>query len=310
LTNNATIAVRLEGGIGDHVLGLRLLPFVRSRFPDARIILLSDAAGSTAQLEVALMSPYADEVRQLHIRPGAVRYETMGQLENLREEDLQILRNADHFFDAWGATYFLASARGLGFPVYEILATRPELRPHAGAVEQAASLLAPFQGRALVGMNLCKYGAPLLSCSARLRELLDGILADEKVTVLNLYQTDFNYGHWPGDIADTRRAVALQDREVCEQVNSWHPRIVPLTDLPLPVATAILQKCSYYVGVDNGIKHIAWALGIPLTLYSPEMPPHGEFVLRWIPDFHRLLTSTCSDWELSAQLADARRALG
>jgi hypothetical protein len=272
-------------------------------------VLLSDAAGGTAQLEVARMCPYADEVRQLHVRPGAVRYETMGRLENLREEDLAMLRNADHFFDAWGATYFLAAARALGVPIYDVLATRPELRPHRDAVRQAGSILAPYQGRALVGINLTKYGASLLSYTARLRELLDGILADERVTALHLYQTDFNYGHWPNDIADARRAVALQDREVCEQIDKWHPRIVPLTNLPLPVVTAVLQRCGYYIGVDNGIKHIAWALGIPLTLYSPELPPHGEFVLRWIPDLHRLMLATCGEAELAAHVADARRAV-
>ncbi len=272
-------------------------------------MLHSDAAGSAAQLEVALMCPYADEVRQLHHRPGAVKYETMGQLENLREEDLQVLREADHFFDAWGATYYLAAARSLGVPVYEVLARLPELQPDPEAVRQSVSILAPYEGHKLVGMNLCKYGSTFLSCAARLRELLDGILADENVTVLNLYQTDFNYGHWPGDIADARRAAALEDREVCEQINQWHSRIVPLTDLPLPVATAIIQRCAYYIGVDNGIKHIAWALGVPLTLYAPDMPPHGEFVLRWIPDFHRLLTASCSDAELATHLDAARLAI-
>jgi hypothetical protein len=42
------VAVRLEGGLGDHILGMRVLRFVRDRYPRHEIVALSDAHGLSA----------------------------------------------------------------------------------------------------------------------------------------------------------------------------------------------------------------------------------------------------------------------
>jgi hypothetical protein len=50
-----------------------------------------------------------------------------------------------------------------------------------------------------------------------------------------------------------------------------------------------VQRCAYFVDVDNGVKHMAWALSIP--------------------DIHRLLTAACTGEELAAHLRDVRAAM-
>ena len=70
---------------------------------------------------------------------------------------------------------------------------------------------------------------------------------------------------------------------------------------------ALINRCRYFVGLDNGIKHLAWALGVPLTLLYP-MYPSTDNIVRWLPDIHRMLLFDCSDDDLEMHLTDALSA--
>jgi ADP-heptose:LPS heptosyltransferase len=303
------VAVRLEGGIGDHVLGLRLLPFVRQRFPQHRIVVYSDAAGNDAQMQIARMSPFVDEVRAVRRHAQTSVSSGASGLESLLEEDLAALRSGEYFVDAWGGGFYIDAARALGVPAVEILAARSQLQPPPEPIEAADRILQPFAGKRLVGFNMTKFGDALRPHLRRMEQLLSALLEDQRVILLNMYRTSFGFDHWPPDVAAQRRASAEQDRQLSEQLTQFHPRVQPLVDLPLPVVAAVLQRCCYYIGVDNGIKHMAWALSIPRTLYVPPHPMPIDYLLRWVPDVHRMLLSTCSDAELGAHLNDARAAI-
>jgi ADP-heptose:LPS heptosyltransferase len=79
------------------------------------------------------------------------------------------------------------------------------------------------------------------------------------------------------------------------------------TDLPIEVIAALLSRCRYFVGGDNGIKHLAWALDIPRTFFVKERPPRLD-VLRWMPDVHRLLTFDCGEHRLRRHLVGNGKA--
>ena len=49
-------AVRLEGGLGDHILGMRLLQFVRRRYPGHLMVVYCDCGGYRSQLEAGAKS--------------------------------------------------------------------------------------------------------------------------------------------------------------------------------------------------------------------------------------------------------------
>lgn len=59
------INVRMEGGLGDHLLACRFLPAIKEKYPDAKIRVYTDTNGKTFQKE-ALQSSYGylfDEIR-------------------------------------------------------------------------------------------------------------------------------------------------------------------------------------------------------------------------------------------------------
>ncbi len=268
---------------------MRLLPFVRRGYPGKRIIGYSDAAGAQGQLELLRLNPLIDEVRVVRQRPGAATWDNMGDLNNLLADDLALLRGADHFFDTWSKAFFVPAAWEMGVPVFSILARRPRLVTPAWANEAAAVALSAWEGKRLVGLNVIKHGMSDAELPQRIMGFLQRMLEDERV-VVNLFPTRFDFSHWPAADAARRDASAQADLRFAEELCRRYPRIVPLIDLPIPVVAAVLKRCCYYVGLDNGIKHMAWALRVPHTLLWPRAPLQAGTVLRWIPDFHRALT--------------------
>ena len=82
-----------------------------------------------------------------------------------------------------------------------------------------------------------------------------------------------------------------QSHESLASLPALDSRIVPCADLPIEVVASLLTRCRYFVGGDNGIKHLAWALDIPRTFFIKAPPPRLD-ILRWMPDVHRMLQFT------------------
>ena len=280
------ISVRLEGGIGDHILGMRVLPFARRHAPDANITVYSDAGGGTEQVEVAQMSPDIDFVTCVRHKRPPEGMEHMGLLENVEEAGLEEMHSADIFLDAWGADYFASASRLLDVPVFNILAARPRISPPDWAVAEAERIAPACP---LVGMNLTKYGAAFPGAARPiLEQLLGRLLTCPDARFLHFYRTSFDFAHWPEPERSHRVRVAEEELRTIDIVNRWHERIVPVVDQPLAVVAALMQRCAYFIGVDNGIKHLAWALDVPRTVIIPNAP-EPMFVTRWIPDYHRAI---------------------
>lgn len=305
MANNPTIAVRLEGGIGDHILGLRLLPFVRQKHPQAHITLYSDAAGSPVQLSIAQLCGEANEVLSLHRPTETLRMETMGSLETLPPAARQKLAAADYFYDAWGGGFYLDAARALKVPFYTILAQRPTLHIPPSATQAANQHLGPYNDAIFIGLNLSKYGAEWLNHYAeKLYTFIGRLLEHPKVIVLNFFTQQFDFSHWPTPQRLQRQHLAISEVQRIAQFSQRHERLVPIVDLPIHTVAAMLQRCQYFIGVDNGIKHLAWALRVPLTSFMQELPDLS-FALRWSPDYHRVLSINCSTEELETRIDEA-----
>jgi hypothetical protein len=310
--NNTTrlrVAVRLEGGIGDHILGMRVLYFVRQRFPESEIVVYSDAGGSTTQCDVARLSPHVDRVVSLPQKRRPAEIGSMGLLDNAEDMWVREMRSADVFLDAWGAEFFIGASQTLGVPFYEILARRPEIAVPRSARLQAQRLLSSWKGVRFVGLNLAKYGAECLKVGAGLFQYFLGqLLGDTAVVILNIYATHFDFLHWPQAEAEIRERVVRDEAVMLEGIDKWHDRIVPIRDQSIATVAAVLEYCSYFVGVDNGIKHLAWALDVPRTIFYPEMP-NSSFIMRWVPDAYRVLLLHAPAAQLDTHIQEARKCL-
>jgi len=157
-----TIAVRFEGGLGDHILAMRLLPFIYRRYPECQLIVYSDCGGEPTQLEVLKLSPHPMDIVSVFKDPLRITADDWWSLNNLESKWLEAMRSADLFIDACGKLLFIPIAKDLAVSPYEILASRPEIRVPQAAHGRAQSLIGSIEERKLVGINLTKYGAGFL----------------------------------------------------------------------------------------------------------------------------------------------------
>ena len=303
------VSLRLEGGIGDHILGMRLLYFIRQRYQHYEIVVYSDAAGSRDQLEVVAMSPLVADVIPIYQDQEKVAWETMGRIDNVRSDSLAMMQSADVFIDGFGAHMCIPQSRALGFPVCEILASKPDLLVPPVAELNADRMLARLGPMKVICLNLTKYGSDLLgSCKDAINRIVEQLLRDPDVVILNIFTSGYSFAHWPEPQRSMRQRMAETDSAFLRHLYADERLVIQCIDLPIMTVAALIRRCKYFVGVDNGIKHLAWAFGIPLTFLA-DAPLHPMFVFRWIPDVHRMLPFTCTAFELAAHIEFAREQL-
>jgi ADP-heptose:LPS heptosyltransferase len=210
--------------------------------------------------------------------------------------------------DAWGGTLFVDAAEQLNVPVFDILSSRPQLSISAEADRAALEFLGDARDAPLIGLNLSKYDYALLSeYSDLIAAVLHGLLEQPEVIILNFFTSTYDFAHWQEPRRSERQRVAERGGRFLASLSRISERIRPCSDLPLPIVAALIKRCRYFVGLDNGIKHLAWALGVPLTCLYP-IYPSTEHIVRWLPDIHRMLLFDCSEDDLAAHLTDALSA--
>jgi hypothetical protein len=137
---------------------------------------------------------------------------------------------------------------------------------------------------------------------------VDGFLSRRGTVILNFLTTGYDFQHWPEPLRTERRWTAANEYSYLRGYRHDDTRIVPCVDLPIPTVVALLKQCRYFLGVDNGIKHLAWACGVPHTCVFPHTPDLRH-VLRWMPDVNRILLPSCDTKELTRHVSRAVQAL-
>lgn len=283
-----TITVRLEGGIGNHLLGMRLLKYIHMCYQEHRIVAYSDAGNSVLPLEVAALSPYVSEVRSLEKDPMRVSG-SMGSLAELTAESLTNLKSGEHFFDTHTELLFLEECRRLNLPHFEVLASRPELAIPPDAVAEARAFLRSLPGMRYVAINFMKYGPSAIRSHLDLiKTFLSQILHDSEFGVLHFCMTGDGRPRHAGSSHNSQRPPGTLETEELDSLAECYPgRVFPVMDKRIVDVCALLQECSYFVGVGNDLKHLAWALDVPRTWLGPKL--WADAIFRWAPDYNCML---------------------
>jgi hypothetical protein len=252
MTTGTPITIRLTGGIAGHLLGMRALALAHARFPGRPIVVYSEGAS-----HIAALSPFVSKV-----------------IATAPADGVTIT------IDASGDDLFAKAAIALRMPLFEFLAVRPMLQMPEWAVADADRILHDLRVRrdasSFVGVCFASEEAETLTrfqprILGAIRSALDAEPAvGAEVIALNFFMTQ------------------AQSHESLAGLSALDSRIVPCADLPIEVVASLLTRCRYFVGGDNGIKQLAWALDVPRTFFVKAAPPRLD-ILRWMPDVHRML---------------------
>jgi ADP-heptose:LPS heptosyltransferase len=109
-SKSLSIHIRMEGGLGDHLLAVRFLPAIKDKYPNSRIKIFTDTNGKTFQAE-ALKVAYAHLFDEIEVIP-AKKYQEFwvncqfgednfyGALENVPDDIRERMVNGcDKFYD-------------------------------------------------------------------------------------------------------------------------------------------------------------------------------------------------------------------
>ena len=103
------ISVRLEGGLGDHLLGNRFIPAILDKYPSAKITAYSDTEGNTFQKE-GLLCAYPHLYKEIRVIENKKHKEFWidcqfgednyyGALENVPDDIVEEMQSHDKFYD-------------------------------------------------------------------------------------------------------------------------------------------------------------------------------------------------------------------
>jgi hypothetical protein len=300
-TSRREVSVVLSGGLGDHLLGMRVLRFIRDRYPSHDIVAYSDSTEGEAPLKAALMSPLVSRAVPIHraISSTTLPAPGAGPLDDMRPDEASVFMPGDLQVNARSEGMFVDAAVRLGIPFFDILAHRLELTVPPHAVAKADQMLAPFGDAIFIGVNLAMPGAEAVrQLAPRVERLLEPSSLGARIVVLNIPSPCEPF-------LSVDPAGTFHRQHAAEEVPALESLGWPGTDfrscasLPVETVAALLARCRYFVGVDNGVKHLAWALGVPHSFFCQAKPALFD-ALRWMPDLHRILLFDCADVELDA----------
>lgn len=270
-----SILVIRGGAIGDFLLTLPAIKLLRTGFPDCRL----EIVGYRHICEIARNRFYADETRSIEYAPMAGFFNPKTDLDpGLTEYFASFGQVVSYLFDPDG--FFGGNLRRAG--VRNLIVGDPRIEDHDHAARQLAS---PLEQLALFLDDPAAEVFPSVDDFARADEILfqyprpwmavhPGSGSERKNWPLSSWESlllHVEKSEGPGTVfvvageSDTPRVEQLRPR--------LSNRIVLLETLPLPVLSAVLARCGFFMGHDSGISHLAAATGVPcLLLFGPTDP--------------------------------------
>lgn len=101
------ISVRMEGGLGDHILSNRFIPAILDKHPGAEIHLFSDTGGSSLQSDIltSMFNHYSSRTlirrkkKEFNIRTQFGRENFAAHIDNINEHDKSLMTSFDKFYN-------------------------------------------------------------------------------------------------------------------------------------------------------------------------------------------------------------------
>jgi len=257
------INVRLEGGLGDHLLGNRFVPAILDKYPNAEIKLFSDTENNLRSLEFLLKC-----FPNFYKRGGEVIKERKNKefiinsqfgtenlpahISNQKDEVVEnMINNCDKFYDLhidglkWSKTDFEWLRYYYFFP-----------KPQFEIIEKYKFkyILAHLYSRPDSSYSLDKeYVINLLLKLSEKQKVVILIEEKHKDYYNNLFNNDNIIIDTSGDLIDVFNLAA---------------------------------NCSAFIGIDSGIRYMPYHFGKPTFVFSNSCKKYGEIMhshlIRWL----------------------------
>jgi len=255
------IAVRLEGGIGDHLMASRFVPAIKEKYPQSKITAFSDSNGNIAQADV-LIQLFPSLFEDIKVIPckkdpefkiisqfGQENY--ISHIDNIPEEYLLQMRSYDKFYDL--------HLDGLKWMDYDF--------------------------------NWSKYFYRFLEIETQLNNPL---LLNGSYIAVNLY-SDSNKANllesWYVEallkkLSEHYRIVVICTNKNIKMYESCKD-FVTLFAGDIKEVAAVINDAAMFLTIDSGLKFISYSTGTPSLNFLNQCTEYGAVpfhqIIRWQP---------------------------
>ncbi len=264
------INVRLEGGLGDHLLATRFIPAIREKYPNARIKAYCDTDGKTFQKD-ALQSAYGFLYDEIVVIPSKKHKEFWvdcqfgtdnfyGALENVPDDILkEMTEDCDKFYDL--------HIDGLKWMNYDFDAMRYFYFFPKPNLKDLPDLGWPVEDYVVMHLHSATSKGHVLE-----QFYIDGLVKKvsefTRVVIISTPETNNLFEHLKSD------KVSIFNGLVDE-------------------VFAIISKAKAMVSTDSGFRYIAYGYNVPVITFSANCMAPGQVPLshqiRWLMFTNQLL---------------------
>jgi hypothetical protein len=256
------INVRMEGGLGDHLLANRFVYAIKDKYPSAKIKVFSDTENNHKMLEVIL-----SKFPNMYERGGEVivsrknkKYMITSQfgvenypcaIENQSDETMQKMLDCDKFYDL--------HIDGLQWMKYDFDWLR-----YFYFFPKPAAIKTPKYEPGFILTHLYARPDSVYNLDQQyIIELLEKISENNKVVILTTEEHKNYYDS------------ILQNPNLIVDSSST---VIDIFD--------IASECSSFLGIDSGIRYIPYHFGKPVFVFSKYSPQYGSVgpshLIRWL----------------------------
>jgi ADP-heptose:LPS heptosyltransferase len=263
------ISVRMEGGLGDHLLANRFIPAIREQWPGCKIDLWSDTEGNKFQSDTlkSMWPSYFNDIfvvekkkyKKFRIKSSNFPEEDYrGSIKNVPDADLKLMQGAyDKFYDLHIDSLDWMNYDFDWFKHFQVFPT-PETK---GEIFHS-SLTLP--DRFILAHLYARDGADSNMEDWYISKLLKNISQEFEVIVLYNNESEHKYEKLM--------------KEGNNKLNFVNESIVNIFD--------IASKCTAMLAIDSGIRYIPHHYGKPVFTFSKYCSQYGvvqySYLIRWL----------------------------
>ena len=258
---NPSIAIRLEGGLGDHLLGNRFVHSIKEKYPNNELHIFSDTEGNPNSIHIlqnlfpsiyknlTVLGKRKDPNYKIHSIFGEEVYPA--HINNLPEEFLQNIKSYYKFYDL--------HIDGLKWLKYDF----DWLRYYYFFPKPEINLTSPYQDSYIMAHLYARPDSPYNLDQKYVVQLLKSLSLQNKVVVI----TTEEHKDYYNELFNLDNIIIDSSSNVFDIFK-------------------IASGCDLFIGIDSGIRYIPYHFGKPVFVFSKYCSQYGRVayshLIRWL----------------------------
>lgn len=261
MNDKSKIAIRLEGGLGDHLLGNRFVHAIKEKYPTNELHIFSDTENNPNSINI-LQNLFPSIYKNLTVlgkrtNPNYKINSIFGEevypahINNLPEQFLQNIKSYDKFYDL--------HIDGLKWTKYDF----DWLKYYYFFPTPEIELISPYNGQYIMAHLYARPDSPYNLDQKYVVSLLKNLALNNKVVVITTQEHKDYYQ----EVFDVENIIIDSSSNVTDVFK-------------------IASKCDLFIGIDSGIRYIPYHFSKPVFVFSKYCTQYGQVayshLIRWL----------------------------